>query len=70
MILNSENLTLRFSVDKQEQEIKRIQNAAVGDVLFTASTCSNTDVIETLLHESGIRYQEGVAGYTVKYYKV
>lgn len=70
MILNSTHLNQRLSVDDQNKEIERIKNAPVGEVLFTTATCSNTDVIDTLLHLSGVRYQVGVADYTAKYYKV
>ncbi len=70
MILNTTHLNQRMSVDDQNKEIERIKNANVGDILFTASTRSNTDVIDTLLHKSGVHYQEGVASFTVNYYKV
>ena len=69
MILNTLNLHLRMSVDNQNKEIERIKNAPAGSILFTASTCSNNDVIETLLHKSGIRYTERVANYTVEFCK-
>jgi hypothetical protein len=59
-----------MSVDDQNKEIERIKNAHVGDVLFTVATCSNTDVVDTLLHMSGVQYHVGVANYTAKYYKV
>lgn len=70
MILNNMFLNLWMSVDDQNKEIERIKNAPIGEILFTAATCSNTDVIETLLFKSGIKYGVGVANYTAKYYKV
>lgn len=70
MIRNNMFLNLWMSVDDQNKEIERIKNAPIGEILFTAATCSTTDVIETLLFKSGIKYVEGVANYTVKYYKV
>lgn len=69
MILNEKNLNQRMSVDDQKKEIERIQKAHAGEVLFTVSTCSNHDVIETLLYQSGVQYYVGVASYTAKYYK-
>lgn len=69
MILNTEHLNQRMSVDVQQQEIARIQNAEKGSVLFTATTKQNTDVIDTLLHKSGVSYYEGVAGMNISYYK-
>lgn len=70
MIINDMFLNLWMSVDNQNKEIERIKSAPIGEVLFTAATCSNTDVIETLLFKSGVNYVEGVANYIVKYYKV
>ena len=69
MILNTMHLNQRLSVDNQKKEIERIKNAPSGTVLFTASTCGNTDVIETLLYRSGVQFYEGVSSYTVNYYK-
>ena len=68
MIINSTHLSQRLSVDDQQKEIERIKNAPVGEVLFTVSTWSNTDVIDTLLHLSGVQYHIGV-GDMAKYYK-
>lgn len=70
MILNSTHLNQRLSVDDQNKEIERIKNAPVGEILFTAATYSNTDIIDTLLHLSGVRYNIGVSNYTANYYKV
>lgn len=69
MIICDSNLNQRMSIDTQNKEISRIKNAPVGTILFTAGTSSNTDVIETLLHKSGIHYCELVANYTVQYRK-
>ena len=69
MILNQEHLNQRMSVDNQKKEIQRIKNAAPRTVLYTVSTCSNTDVIETLFHRAGVMYTIGVADYTAYYYK-
>ena len=69
MIINTLHLNQRLSVDDQNKEIERIKNAPVGTILFTAATCGNTDVIDTLLHKSGVRFTERVANYTVEYCK-
>lgn len=69
MILNSVNMANRLSVDDQEKELTRIKEAPAGTELFKVSTSANTDVIDTLLHKSKVRYHIGVAGYTARYYK-
>jgi len=69
MILNSVNMANRLSIDDQAKELERIKNAPVGAELFKVPTSANTDVIDTLLHKSRIRYRIGVAGYTARYYK-
>ena len=69
MILNSTNLTLRLSVDKQNAEIERLQNAKAGAAVFTVWTFENSDVIDTLLYKSGTRYHIGVGDGKATYYK-
>lgn len=69
MILNNANLGQRLSVESQEKEISRIKKAAAGEELFEVSTSANTDVIETLLHKSGVRYTINVADYTARFVK-
>lgn len=70
MILNSTHLNQRLSVDDQNKEIERIKEAPVGAILFSIPTYFDTDVIDTLLHKSGVHYRIGVAGYTANFYKV
>lgn len=69
MILNTMHLNQRLSVDDQKKEFERIKNAPVGTILFTIASCANSDIVDTLLHRSGVQYHVGVAGYTSKYYK-
>lgn len=69
MIINKKRLDQFVSVETQEQEIKKIKNAPVGAVLYEGYVKQSTDLIDTLIHMSGIKYNVGVAGYKVTYYK-
>lgn len=69
MILSDTVLNMYMSVNEQNAEIKRIQNAPDGELLFIASKYANHDKIKTLLYKAGIKYYTGFTEYTVHYYK-
>ena len=70
MVLNEIALTARMSLEKQQEEIKRLKASRPKDVLFFAVPCMNNDVIETLLKMSGVKYGSITSPNIIRYYRV
>lgn len=69
MVVTKKHLEKFVSVETQEQEIKRLKAAPSGAVLYEGTVKQCSDIIDTLIHMSGISYYTGVAGFHVTWYK-
>ena len=69
VVVSDKRMDQWISIDVQNEEIERLKNAEVGEVIFTTTTKQNSDIIDTLIHKSGIQYHIGVKGMKITYYK-
>ena len=56
MILHTNSLNSRISVENQKKELDKIKKATSGTVIYRVALKENTDIIETLLFLSRIKY--------------
>lgn len=71
MIHTQKQLDLdRFiSIEGQEAEIKRLQLAPSGTLLYTVVSGINLDLVEAFLLQSGVKINKKTSGDTSFYYK-
>lgn len=69
MVLSQKHLDAIISEEEQQNEIRRLKAAKVGDPLYRSTCKASDNIIDTLIHLAHIQYKVLVKGNEVRYVK-